>query len=172
MLSILSISFLLMFHVMSPGIYAQTRDDRQDYNLAGLTQRTRVISKEARRVIENHETRLKALETAPRQTAPRNNGGSRAAAATATVVDVDVREAFLRHLGVPPGLARAAATNTKDRAAAREALIETADKAAQREAATMDVLDRLSKVQAQTSFVLEKGLGKRYSKIARDYGFK
>lgn len=167
----MKIFLVSIFLVIFPAfVLAGGHEDRQDNRTRVAYDAIGVVTDE----VMNLKTRVKALETAPRQAvAPRNgNGGSHGVSATVqTAVDVDVREAFFVREGVDADVARAAAT-TRDHGAGRSALLSVARKGAEREVATLEVLDKLSRAQAQTSFVLERSLGKKYSRIAKDYGFK
>lgn len=165
----MNILFVIVTLVFSPVmVLAGGREDREDGRIRAISGAAGVITDE----VMNLKTRVKALEAAPRQ----NEGNSPSRARTAdpnqvSAIDEDMREAFFVREGLSPDMARAAAT-TRDWVAGRQALLSVAQKGFEREEATVAALEKLARAQAQTSIVLEKGLGKKFSKIARDYGFK
>lgn len=149
-------------------VMAGDHEDRQDNRARVAYDAIETVTDE----VIGLKNRVKVLETVPpRQALPARSSASRTLTTVTGAVDEDMREAFFVREGQDAEVAKAAA-RTRDRSAGREALLSVARKGAEREAATMQVLEKLETAQARTNIVLEKGLGKKYSKIARDYGFK
>lgn len=163
-MKILITFFFMVFPVV---VLAGGHEDRQDTRQRVAYDAIGMLADESKAL----KSRVRVLETAaPRQASARNGNGGGSRTATAPFADEDMREAFLIREGQDADVAKAAA-RTRNRADGREALLSTARKGLEREAATIAALEKLEKSQAQTEFVIRRGMGKKFQKLAKDYGF-